>query len=254
MKILICEDEKPTAERLIRLLHEYDASIQVVSVLSSVGKALEWFSENEQPDLIFQDIELSDGNCFLIFEKIEITSPIIFTTAYSDYVLKSFSQNSIDYIVKPYDFPDLQKAMEKFEKIKKAFQLPDKSVLEKILNNTGKKSRFLVKLGDFYKTIQAEEIACVNSEEGLSVAYLFSGEKYLLDISLNDLMSELETRLFFRINRSMIVNFQSIQSIQQWFTGRLKLELNPKIQEILSQQNIIVSRSRAGEFKEWLGG
>ncbi len=254
MKILICEDEKPTAERLIRLLHEYDSSIQIVSVLNSVGKALEWFSKNEQPDLIFQDIELSDGNCFLIFEKVEITTPIIFTTAYSDYALKSFSQNSIDYIMKPYDFSDLSKAMEKFKKIKNAFQLPDKSVLEKMFNDAGKKSRFLVKLGDFYKTIQAEEIACINSEEGMSVAYLFNGEKHLLDVSLNDLMTELDVKVFFRINRSMIVNFQSIQSIQQWFTGRLKLELNPKIQETLSQQDIIVSRSRAGEFKEWLGG
>lgn len=250
MKILICEDEKHTAERLVKLLNEYDPSLKIVAVLHSVEKTLEWFSEHEQPDLIFQDIELSDGNCFRIFEEVEITSPIIFTTAYSNYALKSFSQNSIDYIVKPYDFSDIKKAMEKFKKLRNAFQVPDKNLLEKILKTPEKKSRFLVKLGDFYKTIQTQEIAYINSEDGLSVAYLFSGEKHFLDISLNELESELDEKSFFRVNRSMIIHFQSIKSIQQWFSGRLKLEL---ILAVANQQEIIVSRNRTTEFKEWLG-
>lgn len=249
MKILICEDEKPTADRLVKLLQKYDNSIEVLAVLNSVEKTLDWFSKNRQPDLIFQDIELSDGNCFRIFEKLEISSPIIFTTAYGDYALKSFSQNSIDYLVKPYDFSDIKKAMDKFRKLKSSFQLPDKNILEKILNNASKKSRLLVKLGDFYKTIQTEEVAYVVSEEGLSVAYLFNGEKHLLDISLNELMNELDEKLFFRINRSMIIQFRSIQSIQQWFSGRLKLELIPAVKD----NEVIVSRNRAAEFKEWLG-
>ncbi|SMC80364.1 LytR/AlgR family response regulator transcription factor [Moheibacter sediminis] len=250
MNILICEDEKHTAERLVKLLNEYDPLVKIITVLHSVEKALEWFSENEQPDLIFQDIELSDGNCFRIFEEVEIASPIIFTTAYSDYALESFSQNSIDYIVKPYDFADIKKAMDKFHNFRNVFQLPDKNLLGKILKAPEKKSRFLVKLGDFYKTIQTGEIAYISSEGGLSVAHLFSGEKHLLDASLNELESELDEKLFFRINRGMIIHFQSIRSIQQWFSGRLKLEL---ISNKENFQEIIVSRSRASEFKGWLG-
>lgn len=250
MKILICEDEKPTAERLVKLLNEFDNTLQIVSILHSVEKTVDWFSEHEQPDLIFQDIELSDGNCFGIFEKVEVTAPIIFTTACSDYALKSFSQNSIDYIVKPYDLADIKKAMDKFRNFKNVFQLPDKNLLEKILKSPKSKSRLLVKLGEFYKTIQTEEIAFINSEEGLSVAYLLNGEKHLLDTSLNELESELNDKSFFRINRSTIIHFQSIKSIQQWFSGRLKLELIPVAAKL---EEVYVSRSRVLEFKQWLG-
>src|SRR5690606_5940296 len=131
-----------------------DKDLKIIAVLHSVEKTLEWFSDHGQPDLIFQDIELSDGNCFQMFEKVEISSPIIFTTAYSDFVLKSFSQNSIDYLVKPYDFEDIKKAMDKFRDFKNAFQIPDRKMLESLLDKNQKKSRFLVKLGDYYKIIQ----------------------------------------------------------------------------------------------------
>lgn len=250
MKILICEDEKPTAERLIQLLNQYSSEVEILSVVDSVESALKWFNSHSQPDLIFQDIELSDGNCFQIFEKIEIVSPIIFTTAYSDYALKSFSQNSIDYLVKPYDLEDVRRSMEKFRKLRNVFQLPHKTLLEKILKSPHKKSRFLVKLGSYYKTIQADEIALIQFEDGVSVAYLFSGEKHLMDQSLNELENELDSKLFFRINRSIIINFQSIHSIQQWFSGRLKLVLND---ELSVKQETLVSRSRASDFKSWLG-
>lgn len=251
MKVVICEDEMPTADRLVVLLTQCEPSIEIQQVLSSVEEAVKWFSTNPNPDLIFQDIELSDGNCFRIFEEIKINVPIIFTTAYSEYALKSFSQNSIDYLVKPYDLVDIQKSLNKFHHFKDVFRLPEINVLEKILLNHNKKSRFLVKIGDFYKTISSEEIAFFRSEDGLSVAYLNNGAKHLLDASLNELSDELDAAKFFRVNRSTIVSIHSIHSIQQWFTGRLKLTLDSKLSQ---NQEILVSRSRAQEFKNWLGG
>lgn len=250
MKILICEDEKPTADRLIQLLLQYDSNLEILDVVDSVNAAIKWFQNNPMPDLIFQDIELSDGNCFQIFEKINISTFIIFTTAYSDYVLESYSQNSIDYLVKPYDFTDIKESLEKLKKMKSNFQLSDVNIHKPLLQMIEKKSRLLVKLGDFYKTIQTNDISFIQSEQGVSIAYLFSGEKHILDLSLNELEVELDSKLFFRINRSMMVNFQSIQSIQQWFSGRLKLELK----EIKNHQpsEIIVSRNRTGDFKKWL--
>lgn len=251
MRVVICEDERPTADRLVVLLMQCEPSIEIIEVISSIEQAVDWFSKNPHPDLIFQDIELSDGNCFRIFESVKITAPIIFTTAYSEYALRSFSQNSIDYLIKPYDLSDIQKALNKYHQFKEAFRLPEMGVLEKILkNNTEKKSRFLVKVGDFYKTIQAEHIAFIQSEDGLSVAYLFDGNKHLLDVSLNELDENLDQSKFFRINRSMIVHVQSILSIQQWFSGRLKLKLGS---EIKIQEEVIVSRNRSQPFKEWLG-
>ncbi len=250
MRVVICEDEMPTADRLVVLLMQCERSIEIVQVLSSVEEAVKWFSENPKPDLIFQDIELSDGNCFRIFEEVEITSPIVFTTAFSEYALKSFSQNSIDYLVKPYDLSDIQKALRKFHQFRDAFRLPELGALERILKSSEKKSRFLVKVGDFYKTIQASEIACILSEDGMSVAYLSHGTKHLLDASLNDLSEELEESQFFRVNRSVIVSIQSIHSIQQWFSGRLKIRLIPQMN---ITEEIIVSRYRVQEFKDWLG-
>lgn len=246
MKILICEDEKPTAERLEKLLLKYDPNIEILAKLQSIENIISWFEKGNQPDLVFQDIELSDGNCFEIFEQIEMTFPIIFTTAYSDYALKTFSQNSIDYILKPYGFDDIKKAMEKFKKTKAFFRIPEKEILKKVLHNASYKTRLLTKIGDFYKSLETENIAILTSEDGLSVATLFSNEKHILDKSLNELSQELNPHEFFRINRGEIINFRAIKTIQQWFAGRLQLE-------IFDGVKVYVSRSRTSDFKEWLG-
>jgi DNA-binding LytR/AlgR family response regulator len=251
MNILIIEDEIFTANRLRQLVLEYDKSIEILASLTSVATAIEWLGSHQPPDLILQDIQLSDGTCFDIYEAIPINSPVIFTTAYNEYALKSFEVNSIDYLVKPYDFNDIKRVLEKFRNFSSIFQtakiddLKDLGETKKVLPRI----RFLVRIGDHYKIIPTSEIAYFISDGGLSFACLFDGKKYPLDQSLSELSDELDENDFFRINRNCIVNSKSIQKISSWFNSRLQLEIHPN-----PEVEIIVSRERVREFKTWLGG
>ena len=199
MNVLIFEDEKYTADRLSNLLKEADNSINIIEVIGSVNEGISWFSENEMPDLIFQDIMLSDGNCFDIFNAVEINAPIIFTTAFSEYALRSFQVNSIDYLVKPYDSKDIKKALQKFKTLRGAFHPPGKEILEEILNRTETtpKRRFLVKTGYTYLSINSHDIAFLFSEDGVTFAILFSKQKYIVDYSIADLSKQMDTSIFF---------------------------------------------------------
>jgi len=249
MNVLIFEDEKHTATRLSSLLVEIDNTIKVVGIIGSVKEGIEWFKENEMPDIIFQDIILSDGNCFDIFDEIELTVPIIFTTAFSEYALQSFQVNSIDYLVKPYDKKALQKALLKFKKFEGAFHPPEKRLLEEILNRKAftPKRRFLIKTGDNYKIINSNDIAFMFSEDGLTFATIFNKQKHIVDYSIADLTTQMDPAAFFQINRKIIINIESVVKIHSWFNSRLKVEVNPPIDE-----DIIVSRERVKSFKEWL--
>ncbi len=145
MNVLIFEDEKHTATRLIQLLKKNDSEINILEVLGSVELGIEWYQNNPFPDLVFQDILLNDGSCFEIFEKIKVNVPIIFTTAYNEFALQSFKLNSIDYIVKPYDFQDIKKALDKFQNFREMFIVPENELLKSIVQlKKGKtKSGFL---------------------------------------------------------------------------------------------------------------
>ena len=249
MNVLIFEDERHTANRLSKLLFECDDSINIVGTIGSVKEGISWFRKNSIPDLIFQDIILSDGNCFEIFDAIDMTAPIIFTTAFSEYALRSFQVNSIDYIVKPYDIKDIQKALQKFKKFKGAFQPPDKKLLEEIINTTSitPKKRFLIKTGDSYNTIVSSDIAYLVSEDGVTFATLFNNKKYIVDYSIVDLSNLMDSYSFFNINRKIIINIESVKKINSWFNSRLKIEVNPPVAD-----DIIVSRERVSSFKQWL--
>ena len=249
MNVLIFEDEKPTALRLASLLSKIDDSIKIVSTIGSVQAGIKWYKENPMPDLVFQDIQLSDGNCFEIFDAVEVAIPVIFTTAFSEYAIKSFQVNSIDYIIKPYDIKDLKSALDKFRKLKGAFHPPEKGLLEEILKTKTftPKKRFLVKMGDNFLPISSDDIAYLISEEGLTFATLFNKERYIVNYSIVELAKQMDPSTFFQINRKMIVNVKSVKKLSSWFNSRLKLALVPPIEE-----DAVVSRERTSSFKEWL--
>ncbi len=249
MNVLIFEDEKPTALRLASLLTNIDASIKIVGTIGSVQAGIKWYKENPMPDIVFQDIQLSDGNCFEIFDAVEVAIPVIFTTAFSEYAIKSFQVNSIDYIIKPYDIKDLKSALDKFRKLKGAFHPPEKGLLEEILKKKTftPKKRFLVKMGDNFLPISSDDIAYLISEEGLTFATLFNKERYIVNYSIVELAKQMDASSFYQINRKMIVNVKSVKKMSSWFNSRFSLTLNPPTSE-----DVVVSRERAGGFKEWL--
>jgi len=249
MQILIIEDEMPSAERLQQLVLRYNPSATICDKLASVQEAITWFRNHPLPDLIFQDILLSDGTCFEIYEEVKISAPVIFTTAYSEYALRSFELNSIDYLVKPYDYCDIKRVLDKFSAFASMF-VPYEPVLIKELisrNTITPKRRFLVRIGDQYKTISINEVAYVLSDEGTSFAFTFSGQRHPVDETISELESQLDIHDFFRISRKGMIQAPCIKKITTWFNGRLKLELAPPPPE-----PIFVSRDRVKSFKEWL--
>ncbi|MBB6459418.1 LytR/AlgR family response regulator transcription factor [Flammeovirga kamogawensis] len=249
MKILIIEDELPTANYLETLILQYNSSFEIVAKLSSVEDSIDWFKTNIQPDLIFQDISLSDGNCFEIYKQVMVQSPLIFTTAYSEYALESFQLNSIDYIVKPYDFEDIKRVLNKFSLYSNLFITSSPSSMNEIQENNEKKikKRFLVSIGEQLKTVNTEEIAFIRFDEGLTFLHLYDGKKYPIDKSISTLESQLATSHFFRINRKYIIKIDAIKKINTWFNSRLQIETDPPTPE-----ELIVSRERVKAFKDWL--
>lgn len=249
MNVLIFEDEKHTAKRLIQLLKKYNPDINILDVIGSVEQGINWYQNNPFPDLVFQDILLNDGNCFEIFEKVKVEIPLIFTTAYNEFALQSFKLNSIDYIVKPYDFQDIKKALDKFRNFKEMFIVPENELLKSIVQSKKgeAKKRFLVKLGDKYSSVKSNDIAWFMYDEGVTFAYTFENSRFPVNYSV-DLLSEiLDPDNFFQINRKYVLNFESIRNIHTYFNSRLKLEIVPEPEE-----DIIISRERVKDFKAWL--
>ncbi|MDQ6470929.1 LytTR family DNA-binding domain-containing protein [Flavobacterium sp. LHD-80] len=255
MTTLIIEDEKPAARLLQRKLEKLD--IAVKTMLHSVEESVDWFANNEHPDLIFLDIQLSDGLSFEIFEKIDIKSAIIFTTAYDEYALKAFKLNSIDYLLKPIDEDDLEVAVEKFKlRLPKAvsessnLQLDFEQIRQMLSNPFEKnyKKRFTVKIGQHLKVITTDEIECFFSENKGTYIHTFDNRNYLIDSTLEILEQELDMKNFFRVSRKFIVPLQAIKEIQVYTNSRLKVIL-PTYKE----DEVIVSREKVQDFKTWLG-
>ncbi|MCF6308119.1 MAG: LytTR family DNA-binding domain-containing protein [Flavobacteriaceae bacterium] len=251
MKILIIEDEKPSARRLQRMLEKLGVTVN--QMLHSVEESIDWFSNNEHPDLIFLDIQLSDGLSFDIFDKIQIKSAIIFTTAFDEYALKAFKLNSIDYLLKPIDEEELQAAVEKYKKLKNPSQNVQLNFedIKKLLSNPIErdyKKRFTVKIGQHIKMIPVDEIECFYSENKGTYAHTKNGRNYLLDTTLEQLEQELSPKVYFRINRKFYININAIKDIISYTNSRLELKLNSNL-----GQEVIVARERVKDFKLWLG-
>ncbi|WP_179376201.1 LytR/AlgR family response regulator transcription factor [Winogradskyella wichelsiae] len=250
MNVIIIEDEKPSARRLQRMLKALD--IEAETMLHSVEESVEWFNNNEHPDLIFLDIQLSDGLSFEIFETIDIKSAVIFTTAYDEYALQAFKLNSIDYLLKPIDDDDLATAVEKYKvrlPQKKSVTLDFNDIKNLLVNPIEReyKKRFSVKVGQHLKLINIEDIECIYSENKGTYAFTNEGRNYLLDVTLDQLEKELEPDVFFRISRKFYVNINAIKDMVSYTNSRLQIKLNR-----FNEQNIIVARERVKDFKTWL--
>ncbi len=250
MNVIIIEDEKPAARRLSRLLLELN--VEVSTMLHSVEESIVWFQENDHPDLIFLDIQLSDGLSFEIFDVVEVKSPIIFTTAYDEYALQAFKLNSIDYLLKPIDDEELEIAVKKYRALKPNEQTIalDFEDIKKLLVNPIEreyKKRFTARVGQHIKIINAEDIECFYSENKGTYAATADGRNYLLDTTLENLEVELQPKLFFRVSRKFYINVNHIKDIVSYTNSRLQIKLNR-----FSEQEIIVSRERVKDFKFWL--
>ena len=250
MNVIIIEDEKPAARRLSRLLAQL--GVEVSTMLHSVEESVEWFQHNNHPELIFLDIQLSDGLSFEIFDLIEVHSAIIFTTAYDEYALQAFKLNSIDYLLKPIDDEELEKAVKKYKNLKPTSQKMalDFEDIKKLLVNPLErefKKRFTARVGQHIKILNADEIECFYSENKGTYAATSDGRNYLLDTTLENLEPELEPKLFFRVSRKFYINVNHIKDIVSYTNSRLQIKLNR-----FNEQEIIVSRERVRDFKLWL--
>ncbi|BDB53534.1 LytR/AlgR family response regulator transcription factor [Flavobacterium ammonificans] len=251
MNIIIIEDEKPAARLLQRKIEKLE--LQVNTLLHSVEESISWFQNNSHPDLIFLDIQLSDGLSFEIFEQINIKSAVIFTTAYDEYALRAFKLNSIDYLLKPIDEEELATAISKF---KNQFQqhninsLDFEAIKRMLVNPVSKeyRKRFSVKIGQQLKVIDVAEIECFYSENKGTYIHTLDNRDYLIDSSLEVVESELNPKDFFRINRKFIIPMQSVKEIQVYSNSRLKISL-----PTYKGDEVIVARERVSDFKEWLG-
>ena len=248
MKTIIIEDEKPSARRLKRMVEAL--GLQVTETLHSVEDAILWFKNNNHPDLIFLDIQLSDGLSFEIFEEISIKSSIIFTTAYDEYALKAFKLNSVDYLLKPIDEQELQEAVQKFQKQHKDTKVQvDYNSLKNLLqpNTSSYKKRFTVKVGQHLKMFTIADIECFYSENKGTYLHTIQNRSYLIDFTLDQLENLLNPSQFYRISRKFFINVDAIKDIVSYSNSRLELKLNH-----FSESEIIVSRERVKDFKGWL--
>ena len=251
MKTIIIEDEKPAARLLQRKLQKLDVNVQVM--LHSVAESLAWFAENVHPDLIFLDIQLSDGLSFEIFEKFDIKSAVIFTTAYDEYALKAFKLNSIDYLLKPVDEEELEAAIRKYEFMSPNVTPPlfDVAQIKSLLTNSVDKTykkRFTIKIGQHLKVIAIEEIECFYSENKGTYIHTTDNRDYLIDTTLETLETELDPRDFFRISRKFFIPMKAVKEILMYSNSRLKVVL-----PTFKGEDVIVSREKVSDFKTWLG-
>lgn len=250
MKVVIIEDEQLAARRLETMILSYDPTIQVVAKLESVEDSVEWFRNNPHPDLIFLDIHLEDDLSFVIFEKVQVNSPIIFTTAFDEYAIRAFKLKSIDYLLKPIVQQELNNAIRKYtELLAPSRSVVDLSSLYSLISsqNPVYKERFSITIGQKIKTFTVPEIAYFFSTEGITFMVLKNKSEYPVDDSLEVLTRELNPKEFFRINRKYLVKIDSIANVHIYPKSHLKLELAPAPSE-----DVFVSIDKVTPFKNWL--
>lgn len=250
MKILIIEDELPALRRLSKMLLELLPSAEILGTADTIDGAVALFTKHPEAELALMDIELADGQSFEIFNRVPVKIPIIFTTAYDEFALKAFKVNSIDYLLKPIDPEELKQALDKFKRLHPASTALNVEALLDSINNkseTNHKQRFLVKTGQKYVSIHISEVAYFNASE--KVVYIITKEqkKYIIDYTLDELEGMVNPKVFFRLNRQYLSQIEAIESISSYFNGKLKIQLNPMVSE-----EVLVSRERASEFKQWL--
>ena len=277
MTILIIEDEEPTARKIQRLLADVTPTAQVVGMTVSVEESVDWLRSNPRPDLIFMDIELADGQSFDIFNRINVTSPVIFTTAYDEYAIKAFKVNSIDYLLKPIKEADLRQALDKLQQLKNVLADPENksglstltASVENLLQQLQQaatatttpaipdsrpmpsatfRDRFLIKQGQRLFSVNIEEVAYFFSRNKLSFLKTRDEHEWLVDYTMDELSQMLDPKRFFRLNRQVIAELRAVDKVHLYFNGKLKVNLQPAFED-----EVVVSREKAGELKGWLG-
>lgn len=265
MTVLIIEDEIPAARRLERLLKDIEPSLNVVATLPSVEESLDFLTKKPHLDLIFSDIQLSDGLSFDIYKQIVPPCPIIFTTAFNEYAIQAFKTHAVDYLLKPIDQKELKTAFLKFKNHFLKTDIPPSDtlgtspystenltqIIQTLTQNTPTpktyRKRFLVSKGEEYLSVDVEDIAYFYSENRISRLVRKDGKWFPIDPNMDDLEQDLNPALFFRLNRQYIARLSSIQKVSKYFNGKLKIELLPK-----PSDEVTVSRDKADAFKQWL--
>jgi DNA-binding LytR/AlgR family response regulator len=251
MKIIIIEDEELAAIRLETMIRKADPDIQVLAKLESVEESVAWLQTHAEPDLIFLDIHLEDGISFSIFDQVKVNSPIIFTTAFDEYAIQAFKLKSVDYLLKPVTQEELEGSIDKYRqwvKPEHASPVDMQALYEMILHREPRfRSRFSIVTGQKIKTIGIEEIAYFHAEEGIVLLVTDKKVKYPLDLSLDQLMEQLDPKQFFRINRQYIIRLSAIEHIHIYPKSRLQVELLPP-----APGEVFVSLDKVTKFKDWL--
>lgn len=250
MRIIIIEDELYAYEKLALLLGRADTSIEVVGHAVSVAGAVELIQKNPDIDLAFFDIQLADGNSFSIFDRIEVKFPVIFTTAYENYAIRAFKHNSIDYLLKPIRQADLKAALDKYQEIwKSKDSLPQRIADMGRQDEQDYKSRFTINIGEHIKMVNTNEISCFYSYDKGSFVQTSEDRNYLIGYSLEELITKLDPKIFFRVSRKYIINLNYIKDMISYTNSRLKIVLKTH-----NDDDIIVSREKVKSFKKWLEG
>lgn len=248
MKVLIIEDEKPAIENLVEELLQIDESFQVTGTCDSVQESVQWLSQHPQPDIIFMDIQLSDGLSFNIFKSCTVTCPIVFITAYDKYLTQAFDYNSIDYLLKPINPDKLKNAIRKYKNLQNYFVNNHSALLDYLSNHDKKKSRILVKRGMEFQAVRIEEVVYFFTEHKLVFLVDKENRKYLAEKSnLSELEEELDKNLFYRANRKYIINANYVKRFKPLDRSKLSVELQVPLSE-----EIIISQENSSSFKKWI--
>lgn len=254
MKILVIEDEKLASDRLIKMIKEVEPSAEILDTLVSIRSSVEWLKSHAAPDVIMMDIHLADGPSFEIFSTVQVTSPVIFTTAYDEHALDAFKVNSIDYLLKPIKKEEIERAflklrtlsgmhLKQLENIMKQFSGQAKSTPKDY------QKRIVIRYGDTIKMVEVAEVAYFYTEDKINYLCTAANLRYPIDYNLDELETMLDPEQFFRINRQFIINITSIDKMLAWSKSRVKVVLKPPTTE-----DTIVSTERSPNFKDWLTG
>lgn len=249
MRVLIIEDEPPARTKLAKFIQQYNPKIEIIGNLERVAETIIWFNENSTPDLIFADIELLDGNVFEVFNNLKISAPIIFTTAYDQFLLQAFEKNGIAYLLKPFDYQKFSAAMEKFELLKNNFVAAQNDFLLEIQANLKQpkyKERFVIKTRNGIQLLETKQISFIQMQDEIPFAFDAVGKKFPLNESLSNLEKVLNPNVFFRLNRSEIVNLNFIENLKPDFHDRLIISIKNLNIKLTSSTN------RTPDLRRWL--
>jgi DNA-binding LytR/AlgR family response regulator len=247
MRVVIIEDETAAAQNLSAVLHKVCPDVEIVDTIDTVVDSVEFFKSTPQLDLVFMDIHLADGSSFRIFDGVEVTTPIIFTTAYDQYAIEAFKVNSIDYLLKPINEEGVKRAIEKWQHLTSIERNEYSERINEVIQNRPTEQTLLVHFRDKIIPLKVEDIAFFHTFEERVTAYCHNGDKYLIDFTLEALQSKLSSEDFFRANRQFIISRAAVKELVVWFGSRLSANLT-----IETPERIVIPKAKVKDFKNWL--